>query len=70
MRYMAENFAMFDYKTQEEVITVIKHLTVVLSTSGMHLLEMISPSHLLSQLRAPLETAQESASQTNPDTVR
>lgn len=50
---MAENFAAFDYKTQEEVFTVIKYLTTVLSTTGMELLEMISPSHLLAQLRAP-----------------
>jgi hypothetical protein len=70
MRYMVENFAMFDYKTQEEVITVIKHLTMVLSTTGMQLLEMISPSHLLSQLHAPLGTASESATKANPDTVR
>ncbi|KAF7365521.1 Sister chromatid cohesion protein [Mycena venus] len=50
-RYMAENFAAFEYKTQEEVITVIKDLTVVLSVDGMRLLEIISPSHLLSHLR-------------------
>ncbi|KAJ7164731.1 hypothetical protein C8R43DRAFT_1061973 [Mycena crocata] len=50
-RYMAENFAAFDYKTQEEVITVIKDLTVVLSVDGTRLLEIISPSHLLSHLR-------------------
>src|ERR1700761_4438402 len=34
-RYMAENFAAFDYKTQEEVLLVIKSLTTVLSTAGM-----------------------------------
>jgi len=50
---MAENFAAFDYKTQEEVLTVIKYLTSVLSTTGMQLLEIISPSHLLSHLHAP-----------------
>ena len=49
-RYMAENFATFDYKTQEEVFTVIKSLTSVLSTTGMQLLEIISPSHLLATL--------------------
>lgn len=72
MRYMAENFATFDYKTQEEVITVIKHLTTALSTTGMQLLEMISPSHLLSQLHAPLQPqpTPDSASQPNPYTVR
>lgn len=51
-RYMAENFAAFDYKTQEEVFTVIKYLTTVLSTTGLHLLEMLSPSHLLSNLHS------------------
>ena len=63
-RYMAENFATFDYKTQEEVFTVIKSLTSVLSTTGMQLLEIISPSHLLTTLHgtswpeaaAPVET--------------
>jgi cohesin loading factor subunit SCC2 len=54
-RYMAENFATFDYKTQEEVFTVIKSLTSVLSTTGMQLLEIISPSHLLTTLH---ETSQ------------
>ncbi|PPQ86325.1 hypothetical protein CVT25_005626 [Psilocybe cyanescens] len=49
-RYMAENFATFDYKTLEEVLTVIKYLTSVLSTTGMQLLEIISPSHLLTHL--------------------
>src|SRR5882757_2761199 len=64
-RYMAENFATFDYKTQEEVFTVIKSLTSVLSTTGMQLLEIISPSHLLTTLHetsrpepiTPVETA-------------
>ncbi|TFK52693.1 hypothetical protein OE88DRAFT_1628274 [Heliocybe sulcata] len=51
MRYMAENFAAFDYKVTEEVLVVIKHLTSVLSTAGMQLVEVLSPSHLLSQLR-------------------
>ncbi|KAG6919647.1 hypothetical protein DXG01_003511 [Tephrocybe rancida] len=50
-RYMAENFSAFDYKTQEEVFTVIKYLTVVLSTTGVQLLETVSPAHLLSHLR-------------------
>ncbi|CAL1713404.1 unnamed protein product [Somion occarium] len=49
-RYMAENFATFDYKTQEEVLTVIKYLTAVLSTTGMQLVGVLSPQHLLAQL--------------------
>ncbi|KAF8827941.1 hypothetical protein HHX47_DHR4000702 [Lentinula edodes] len=47
---MGENFAAFEYKTQEEVLTVIKFLTAVLSTTGLHILEVLSPSHLLSEL--------------------
>ncbi|KAJ3559315.1 hypothetical protein NM688_g422 [Phlebia brevispora] len=49
-RYMAENFASFDYKTQEEVLTVLKYLTSVLSTTGSQIVELLSPSHLLTQL--------------------
>ena len=52
-RYMTENFAAFEYKTQEELLTVIKSLTSVLSTSGMQLVEILSPSHLLTQLHGP-----------------
>ncbi|KAI0770449.1 hypothetical protein C8Q74DRAFT_1202231 [Fomes fomentarius] len=52
-RYMAENFATFEYKTQEELLTVIKSLTSILSTSGMQLVEILSPSHLLTQLHGP-----------------
>ena len=51
IRYMAENFASFEYKTQEETLTVVKSLTSVLSTIGMQLVEALSPSHLLTQLR-------------------
>ncbi|KAI0290109.1 hypothetical protein B0F90DRAFT_1654815 [Multifurca ochricompacta] len=51
-RYMAENFATFDYKTQEEVLLVIKSLTNVLSTAGMQCVEALSPGHLLAQLLA------------------
>ena len=57
-RYMAENFSAFDYKTQEEVLTVIKYLTAVLSTSGMQIVELLSPSHLLSQLQQPIQSHQ------------
>ncbi|KAG1749340.1 hypothetical protein EDB19DRAFT_1682083 [Suillus lakei] len=58
-RYMAENFASLDYRTQEEVITVIKHLTSVLSTAGMQVIDLLSPSHLLAQLHdtRPLNNA-------------
>ncbi|KAF9005451.1 hypothetical protein BDQ17DRAFT_1353128 [Cyathus striatus] len=56
-RYMAENFATFDYKTHEEVFTIIKYLTAVLSTTGMQLLEIISPSHLLTHLHGSSHNA-------------
>ncbi|QRW06425.1 proline-rich protein Rad9 protein [Ceratobasidium sp. AG-Ba] len=42
VRYIAENVSAFDYKTQEEVLTVIRHLTHVLSVAGMHLVEILS----------------------------
>ncbi|CCM06130.1 uncharacterized protein FIBRA_08379 [Fibroporia radiculosa] len=62
IRYMAENFSTFEYKTQEEVLTVLKYLTGVLSTTGMQLVETLSPQHLLTQLHAPSEgNAQEQA---------
>ncbi|THH14012.1 hypothetical protein EW146_g6273 [Bondarzewia mesenterica] len=54
IRYMAENFATFDYKSQEEVLMVVKSLIAVLSTTGMQLMETLSPSHLLAQLRSPM----------------
>ncbi|KIK69873.1 hypothetical protein GYMLUDRAFT_34262 [Collybiopsis luxurians FD-317 M1] len=56
-RYMAENFASFDYKTQEEVFTVIKFLTTILSTTGLHVLEVLSPSPLLSELHGSTSIA-------------
>ncbi|EGN98100.1 hypothetical protein SERLA73DRAFT_109431 [Serpula lacrymans var. lacrymans S7.3] len=55
-RYMAENFSAFDYKTQEEVLTVINYLTSVLSTAGMQLIEVLSPSNLLTQLHDASQT--------------
>ncbi|KAL1743690.1 sister chromatid cohesion C-terminus-domain-containing protein [Schizophyllum fasciatum] len=50
-RYMAENFSALDYKSQEEVLMVIKALTNVLATTGIQVLEGLSPSHLLSHMR-------------------
>jgi cohesin loading factor subunit SCC2 len=35
---MAENFTTLEYQTQEEVLTVIKRLTGILSTTGMQIL--------------------------------
>jgi cohesin loading factor subunit SCC2 len=50
---MTENFASFEYKTLEEVLTIIRYLTTVLSTTGMQILDLVSPSHLLTSLREP-----------------
>jgi len=46
IRYMAENVSAFDYKTQEEVLTVIRQLTSILSVVGMALVETIAPTTL------------------------
>jgi len=56
---MAENFATFEYKTLEEVFTVIKYLTNILSTTGMQLLEIVSPSHFLTHLHSKQDVPQE-----------
>ncbi|CAE6438521.1 unnamed protein product [Rhizoctonia solani] len=53
VRYIAENISAFDYKTQEEILTVIRHLTHVLSVVGMHIVE------ILHQERRQKETAME-----------
>ncbi|KAK0188221.1 hypothetical protein F5146DRAFT_1062556 [Armillaria mellea] len=58
VRFMAENFASFDYKTQEEVFIVVKTLTTVLSTNGTQVLEIVSPSHLLSHMKQPSEVSE------------
>ena len=58
-RYMADNLACFEYKVQEDVLTVTKHLTSVLSTSGAQLIETVSPAHLLAQLHGDGGTNQE-----------
>jgi cohesin loading factor subunit SCC2 len=47
---MAENLSAFDYKTQEEVLIIIRQITNVLSVAGMQLLEILSPSNLMAQL--------------------
>jgi cohesin loading factor subunit SCC2 len=55
---MAENFSAFDYKTQEEIFTIIKHLTSILSTSGMQIVEILSPTQLLDQLHGQAPAAE------------
>ena len=51
VRYMAENFASFDYKIQEEVLTVIKSLTRELAETGAQLVEQIAPGSMQAQLQ-------------------
>lgn len=58
-RYMADNLACFEYKLQEDVLTVTKHLTSILSTSGAQLVEAVAPAHLLTQLHGDCGTNQE-----------
>lgn len=41
---MVENLAAFEYKTQEEVLTVIRHATSVLSVAGVHVIGTIQAS--------------------------
>ena len=41
---MAEIIATLDFKTLEEVLTVIRHLTSILSVSGINLMDQICPA--------------------------
>lgn len=38
---MIENFAALEYKTQEEVLTVIRHVTSVLSVAGVYTADIL-----------------------------
>lgn len=49
VRYMAENFASFDYRSQEDIFTVLKVLTRELAETGAQVLERIAPGNLLAQ---------------------
>jgi cohesin loading factor subunit SCC2 len=40
---MADIIATLEYKTLEEVLTVIRHLTSILSVSGVNLVDQICP---------------------------
>lgn len=50
VRFVVENLSAFDYKTQEEVLAVIRAVTNVLSVSGMQMMEILAPSDLMRQL--------------------
>jgi cohesin loading factor subunit SCC2 len=50
IRFVIENFSAFEYKTQEEVLAVIRSVTNVLSVAGMQMMEVLSPSDLMKQL--------------------
>ena len=58
-RYMADNLASFEYKLQEDVLTVTRNLTSVLSTSGAQLVETVAPAQLLTQLHREYGANQE-----------
>lgn len=49
VRYMAENFASFDYRSQDDIFTVLKVLTRELAETGAQVLERIAPGNLLAQ---------------------
>jgi hypothetical protein len=38
---MAENLSALEYKTQEEILTVIRHITAVLSVSGVQVVDTL-----------------------------
>ncbi|KAG9017932.1 Sister chromatid cohesion protein 2 [Tulasnella sp. 427] len=63
VRYMAENFSALDYKTQEEVLTVIKHLTSVLSTAGMQVYAVWSPQVQTVNVNGDIPTPVQAAGQ-------
>ena len=50
VRFIVENLSAFDYKTQEEVLAVIRAATHVLSVAGMQMMEILAPSDLMRQL--------------------
>jgi len=66
MRYMVENIASLDYRTHEEVLTVIKYVTSVLSTTGMQLAETMAPAYLLNQLRGTQQTSDQPDTPASP----
>lgn len=41
-RFLADNLATFDYKTQEEVLVLIDRLTAVIAVSGSHLFDILA----------------------------
>lgn len=41
-RFLADNLATFDYKTQEEVLVVLDRLTAIVAVSGSHLFDILS----------------------------
>lgn len=47
---MTENFAAFEYKSQEEVLTVIRHITSVLSVAGVNVVDILSKKPMLGDL--------------------
>ena len=51
-----ENLSSLEYKTQEEILTVLKSLISTLSTIGCQVAEILFPSHLLNDFRNSLQS--------------
>ncbi|KAG8907886.1 Sister chromatid cohesion protein 2 [Tulasnella sp. 403] len=68
VRYIAENLSAFDYKTQEEVLTVIRHVTSVLSVTGMQILGAWAPKTQLmpNATDMPMDFAKPPSAQGSP----
>lgn len=45
-RFLADNLAAFDYKTQEEVFVVVERLTAIISVTGVHIFDLLSRARL------------------------
>lgn len=45
-RFLTDNLAAFEYKTQEEVFVVVERLTAIISVSGTHLFDLLSRAKL------------------------
>ncbi|KAG8832210.1 Sister chromatid cohesion protein 2 [Serendipita sp. 399] len=50
VRFIVENLSALEYKTQEEILGVIRYAVNVLSVAGMQMMEILSPSDLMRQL--------------------
>ncbi|KAG8814407.1 Sister chromatid cohesion protein 2 [Serendipita sp. 401] len=70
VRFIIENLSALEYKTQEEVLGVIRSAINVLSVAGMQMMEVLSPSDLMRQLGGPVEEQAVSTLEVMPTTTR